>query len=41
MSLMVFPWMVMITLWRGEADTPSIKTPARMTVTGAGAGVFF
>src|ERR1700733_10173205 len=32
--------MVMITLRRGEADTPSIKTPAWMRVTDAGVDAF-
>ena len=36
-SVMVLPRMVMTTLRRGELETPSISTPARITVTG-GAG---
>src|SRR3982074_1157615 len=39
--VIMFPRMVMTWLRRAELDTPSISTPARISVTGAVAGSFF
>src|ERR1700688_3583691 len=39
MSVIMFPRIVIMVLRRGEFDSPSISTPARMTVTGTLAGV--